>query len=159
MSLPYTAYTASSLIAAINAQGGSVTEVQQWTGRAWQSYKPGASTQDFTIEGDTGYIVKATSASTWVAPLKAGNPVSKIKLDKGWDTLGVPVCKDGSLSCYTASSLAAAINGRSGGVAEIDRLVNGAWSAYIVGYNFNDFPIVVGQGYFVRLTKPVDWAP
>jgi|GEM_PF-2090303 len=159
LSLPYTAYTASSLIAAINAQGGSVTEVQQWSGRAWVSFKPGTGAQDFSIDGGVGYVVKANAASTWNAPLRAGAPAAGVNLEKGWDTLGVLPCKDGSPSCYTASSLAAAINASGGGVAEIDRWVNGSWSAYMVGYTFNDFPIVLGQGYFVRSTKPASWRP
>lgn len=158
LALPYSGYTASSLIAAINAQGGSVTEVNRWTGKAWSTYTAGGV--DFNIDVGTGYIVKANSPSNWVVPVGASNSVSKIKIDQGWTMLGAPSCKDGSLSCYTASTLAAAINSHGGGVAEIDRLVNGSWSAYLVGYSTqNDFPIVVGQGYFVRSTKAVNWTP
>ena len=158
ISLPYTAFTASSLIAAVNAQGGSVTEVSRWTGRAWQAYVPGSG-EDFQIEGGRGYTVKAKNASTWKAPLQVGNLTKTVKLDKGWTALGVPLCKDGGLSCYTASTLAAAINAQGGGVAEIDRWVNGGWSAYMVGYTFNDFTIAAGQGYFVRTTKASTWTP
>lgn len=158
ISLPYSLYQASSLLAAINTQGGSVTEVQRWNGKGWDSYKPSAG-GDFSIDGGAGYIVKASAPSKWVVALKAGTPVTRIKLARGWDTLGAPLCKDGSLSCYTASTLAAEINSHGGGVAEIDRMVNGSWSAYLVGYGFNDFPITLGQGYFVRSTKAVDWTP
>ncbi len=160
LSLPYAGYKASSLIAVINAQGGSVTEVTRWTGTAWSSYQAGGA-GDFNIDPGTGYIVKANAPSTAVVPLNAGNPLSKIKLDRGWTMLGVPACKDGSLSCYTASTLAAEINSHGGGgVAEIDRLVNGSWSSYLVGISSNnDFPIVVGQGYYVRSTKAANWTP
>ncbi len=158
LSLPYSAYKPSSLIVSINAQGGGVIEVLRWNGKAWQSFKPGGG-GDFDIEGGTGYIVITSAPSTWVVALNIGNPITKIKAQKGWDMFGVPICHDGSLSCYTASSLAAAINTHGGAVAELDRMVNGSWSAYFVGYGFNDFPIVVGQGYVLRSTKDVDWTP
>ena len=159
LSLPYTLYTASALIAAINAQGGNVTEVDNWTGRNWQPYIPGSGNVDFSIQAGVAYMVKAKSASTWNAPVNVGTPPRQIKVDKGWDMVGVPACKDGVVSCYTASTLAAAINAKGGGIAEIDRWVNGSWSAYQVGYPFNDFPIYVGQGYFVRSTKTSNWSP
>ncbi|MDE3091079.1 MAG: hypothetical protein KGJ80_17025 [Chloroflexota bacterium] len=156
LSLPYAAYTASTLIAAINAQGGSATEVDNWNGTGWNAYKAGGG-GDFNIDAGTGYIVKANSPSSWTVPLSAGSPLGSIKLDRGWDMLGVPPCKNGTVSCYTASTLAAEINSQGGGVAEIDRMVNGSWSAYFVGYSSADFPIVVGQGYFVRSTKSTNW--
>ncbi|MBI4789102.1 MAG: hypothetical protein HY782_18885 [Chloroflexi bacterium] len=159
ISLPYTLYTASSLIAAINAQGGGATEVDDWTGRNWKAYMPGSGTADFQIQAGVGYLVKAKAASTLAVPATGGTALRQIKVDKGWDMLGVPPCKDGIVSCYTASSLAAAINAQSGGIAEIDRWVNGSWSAYQVGYPFNDFPIYVGQGYFIRTTKTSNWSP
>ncbi|MBI3742213.1 MAG: hypothetical protein HY257_10735, partial [Chloroflexi bacterium] len=159
ISLPYTAYTASTLIAAMNANGGTVYEVDKWNGRNWQAYVPGAGGNDFQIAGGDSYFVKAKSASNWSAPASAGTLVKTVRVDKGWDMLGVPACKDGTQSCFTAASLATSINGQGGGVAEIDRWVNGSWQAYLVGYSFNDFPIIVGQGYFIRTTKNSNWTP
>ncbi len=159
LSLPYTFYTASTLIAAINGQGGTVYEVNKWNGRNWQAYVPGAGGSDFQIAGGEAYFVKSKSASIFIAAAKAGTSPATVRVDKGWDMLGVPACKDGSQSCYTASSLAAAVNAQGGGIAEIDRWQNGSWSAFLVGYTFNDYPIIVGQGYFIRTTKASNWTP
>ncbi len=134
-------------------------EVDKWTGRNWQAYVPGAGGNDFQIAGGESFFVKARSASNFVAPASAGTTVKTIRLDKGWDMLGVPACKNGSQSCFTAASLAASINAQGGGIAEIDRWVNGSWQSYLVGYSFNDFPIIVGAGYFVRSTKAANWTP
>ena len=118
-----------------------------------------ADGKDFPLRAGVGYLVKAKTASTWTLSTRASEPAQPIKLQPGWNMLGIPVCKDGSSSCYTASSLIAAINAQGGGVVEIDRMVNGAWSAYQVGYDFADFPIYVGQGYFIRTTQPSTWSP
>lgn len=133
--------------------------MNRWSGRNWQAYVPGGGGADFQIGAGEAYFVKARSASNFVAPASAGTGFKSVRVDKGWDMLGVPACKDGTQSCYTASALAAAINAQGGGVAEIDRWENGAWKAHLVGYSFNDFPIIVGQGYFVRSTKATTWTP
>ncbi len=159
ISVPNAGYKASSLINTINSQGGSATEVDKWTGNNWQAYLPGSANSDFDIEVGIGYLVKAKTASTWTSSSNPGKSAQPIKVDKGWNMLGVPPCKDGSLSCYTAASLVAAINAQGGGVVEVDRWVNSGWSAYQVGYTFNDFPIYVGQSYFVRSIDDSNWTP
>ncbi|MBI3914122.1 MAG: hypothetical protein HY327_08070, partial [Chloroflexi bacterium] len=80
LSLPYTAFTASTLIAAANGQGGTVYEVDRWNGRNWQAYVPGAGGNDFQIEGGNSYFVKARSASNWSAPANAGTAIKTIKV-------------------------------------------------------------------------------
>ena len=159
ISLPYTSFTASSLIAAINAQGGSATSVDTWDGSSWRTYTAGQSGPDFAIQVGRGYVVHANNASSWLAPAMTGIPWTSIKIEKGWSLLGIPPCKNGARSCYTASSLAAAINAQGGGVAQVSQLVNGQWMVYGLGEVANDFPILVGQGYFIRATKASEWTP
>jgi hypothetical protein len=159
ISLPYANWTASALIASINAQGGSATQVDEWTGQTWRAYLANGTGTDFTIRPGAGYIVRTQTAGDWVVPTAVTSPVKTLRLESGWTMLGMPPCKDGSDSCYTASSLAAAINAKGGGVVEIDRWVDGNWSAYKVGFPFNDFRIDVGQAYFIRSTKAVNWVP
>ncbi len=158
-SLPFSNWKASSLIQSINEQGGSATEVDQWTGTEWEAFALNVSGKDFPIQAGTGYILRADSASRWRVPITPSTPIKSIRLDAGWTMLGVPACKDGAESCYTASTLAAAINSQGGDVVEINRWVDGAWSSYQVGFPFNDFKVYVGQGYFVRSNKAVDWSP
>ncbi|MGE5264777.1 MAG: CAP domain-containing protein [Acidobacteriota bacterium] len=159
ISLPYSSFTASSLIASINAQGGTVSEVDNWTGGNWQEYVGGGTGNDFQIQAGVGYVVKAKAASTWKVPLNAGGQARQIKIERGWTLLGIPQCRDGSQNCFTASTLAAAINAQDGGVVEIDHWINGSWSAYLVGYPFNDFAISVGEGYFIQSNRASNWVP
>ncbi len=159
IALPGSAYRASSLLDAINVQGGNAYEVNRWTGRTWQAYNIAGGTEDFAIEPGLGYMVKAKSASAFRVRIDPAQVFQQVQVKKGWDFIGVPTCKDGSQSCYTAASLVAAINADGGGAAEIDRWVNGAWSSYLAGYSQNDFPIIVGQAYYVRSTRAVVWQP
>jgi hypothetical protein len=159
ISLPYSSFTASSLIASINAQGGTASEVDNWTGSNWQGYVGGGTGNDFQIQAGVGYVIKAKAASTWKVPLNAGGQARQIKIERGWTLLGIPQCRDGSQNCFTASTLAAAINAQNGVVVEIDHWVNGSWSAYLVGYPFNDFAISVGEGYFIQSDRASNWAP
>ncbi len=159
VSVPGAGYKASSLINAINSQGGTVTEVSRWTGVDWQAYAPGGANGDFDIQVGVGYLVKAKTASTWTIASNQGGTPPPIQIDKGWSMLGIPPCKDGSLSCHTAASLVATINAQGGTVVEVDRWVDGGWSAYQVGYPFNDFPIYVGQSYFIRSIQASKWTP
>jgi len=59
-------YTASSLLQAINAQGGSVTQVVRWYAGGWQAYLAGLPLNDFPIQPGRGYFLRATAPSTWV---------------------------------------------------------------------------------------------
>lgn len=156
LSVPFKGLSASSLISAINAQGGSATEIKSWTGRNWQGYVPGSDANDFRIEPGSGYMVKAQSPSIWTLPPDAP-AIYQIKLNKGWVMLGAPYCADGATSCYTAATWAAALNAQGGGIVEIDRWVNGSWSAYQVGFPFNDFAVEAGHAYFVRTTALSTW--
>ncbi len=159
LALPSSDYKASSLIDAINAQGGSVYEINKWTGRVWEPYVAAGSGADFAIQAGVGYMLKAKNASAFRVKPDPMRAFKQVQVKKGWDFIGVPICKDGTQSCITASSLAAAINAQGGGVAEIDRWVNGAWNSYLIGYSQNDFPIISGQGYYIRSTKATVWKP
>jgi len=74
---PVEEYTASTLAAAINEQGGDVTQVFWWNAAAgsWDFYlvEMGFGT-DFTIEVGYGYLLKNTTPATWTylgVPLSA----------------------------------------------------------------------------------------
>ncbi len=157
ISLGEAGYTASSLLSAINGQGGNATEILNWNGRTWEVYGVDGGGTDFQIQVGVGYIVQAQAASSFVvASIRGGEP---ILVESGWRVIGAPPCAGGAASCYTASQLAASINSKGGAVTEIDCWADGTWSAYRVGFPFDDFPIVAGQGYLVHSTRPVQWNP
>ncbi|MBI4785565.1 MAG: hypothetical protein HY782_00745 [Chloroflexi bacterium] len=158
ISLPYTSFTAASLLTAINAQGGSATAVDSWDGSNWRTFS-GQRGTDYAIQAGRGYVVQASSASSFTAPATVGIPWTSIKIEKGWSLIGLPLCKNGARSCYTAASLAAAINAQGGAVVQVSQLVGGQWTVYGLGESANDFPLFVGQGYFVRATQAGEWTP
>ncbi len=68
---PATSYTASTLAAEINTQGGNVTQILRWNAQAgrWDYYLANiGSGDDFVIELGEGYLLRSTAASTWTVP-------------------------------------------------------------------------------------------
>jgi hypothetical protein len=65
---PVTRYTASTMAAEVNAQGGNVTQVFHWNanGGRWDFYLVDTQVgDDFAIELGEGYLLKSEAASTW----------------------------------------------------------------------------------------------
>ena len=68
---PATSYTASTMAAGINNQGGNVTQVFWWNAAAgsWDFYLADIGFgPDFNVELGEGYLLKSTTASTWTVP-------------------------------------------------------------------------------------------
>ena len=64
-------YTASTLAASINAQGGSVIKIFQWFQGYWQCHWVDIPTMnDFAIEPGRGYFILCTAPSTWEMPVE-----------------------------------------------------------------------------------------
>jgi len=73
---PYAGYTASTLAADINRQGGSVTEVFRWNalGGSWDTYLVESDYgRDFPIDVGYGYLLRNATAITWSY---AGTPLT-----------------------------------------------------------------------------------
>jgi hypothetical protein len=70
----------------------------------------------------------------------------------GWNMVG-----PGRDVGYTASALCSAIGASGPMPVEVDALVNGGWLSHRCGLPFNDFPILPGEGYFVRVEEPTVW--
>ena len=68
---PATSYTASTMAADINAQGGNVTQVFWWNAWAgsWDFYLVTSQYGiDFSIELGEGYLLKNSTAAVWAIP-------------------------------------------------------------------------------------------
>jgi uncharacterized protein YkwD len=150
-------YTAASLASEINSQGGTVSEIDRWNLGNWQAYLVGYPFNNYKVDPLRGLFVRASAPSQW--QIKLGGTTDKRTFGAGWNLLAAPACRDGQLSCYTASSLVASINARAGSAVEVDDWANGSWVAYMVGYPFNDFAIQVGRAYFVNVKAPSTWTP
>jgi hypothetical protein len=153
---PTVSYTAQSLLAEINAQGGNVTEIDRWnqvTGE-WVAYISGGPFPNYAIELGKGYFVKCNTPSTWtVAGESVFTPVI-LNLGAGWNLVAVP-----SSDAYTAWSLLDAINSHGGSAVEIDRWNNGGWDFTLNVPRFNNFSIAKGSAYFVKCTGASTFTP
>lgn len=150
-------YNAQSLASEINSQGGSVKEIDRWSVGTWQAYLVGYPFNNFTADSQLGFFVRTTAASQWSSVL-AGTAGTRV-LNTGWNLLAAPPCASGLTSCYTASTLAASMNAQGATVTEIDDWSNGAWTAYIVSYPFNNFAIKTGHAYFIKSGAAATWTP
>lgn len=139
------AYTAELLCDEINAKGGSVLEIYQWSAGGWDSHLCDLPFNDFDIELGAGYFVRATSSSTWTVTGEQLTGQLILALATGWTLISIP-----SGVSFLAEELGDAINGQGGTCTEIYRWHTGGWDSHLIDLPFNDFPIEAGAGYFVR---------
>ena len=157
--IPTTPMTASSLCSTLNAtKTGTALEVNRWESGGWVGHVCGFPPNDFTFKSGSGYFVRVTRAS--VIPSSALSNTSPatltgLALDPGWnlvalrDTPATPVMA--SAVCATQNSVA------SGTLVEIDRWEAGGWVGHVCGFPPNDFALVPGGAYFVRMTRAGTW--
>lgn len=74
--------------------------------------------------------------------LKAG-----LSLGPGWNLVTM---SHGPETDITAQTLLDILGSQEGAVSEIDRWLDGGWDAHVGGLPFNDFPIRLGEGYFIK---------
>ena len=158
---PSPAFTASTLAADINSQGGNVTQVFHWNASAstWDFYLVDIQHgDDFAIVMGQGYLLKNETASTWVyegTPLPASS--AEVSVVDGWNLIGLPIQPAAS---YTASTLAAEINDQGGNVTQVfwwDARA-GSWVIYLVGSGYgDDFAIELGEGYLLKSEAESMW--
>ena len=157
--IPTTPMTASSLCSTLNAtKTGTALEVNRWESGGWVGHVCGFPPNDFTFKSGSGYFVRVTRAS--VIPSSALSNTSPttltgLALDPGWnlvalrDTPATPVMA--SAVCATQNSVT------SGTLVEIDRWEAGGWVGHVCGFPPNDFALVPGGAYFVRMTRAGTW--
>ncbi|MBC8422481.1 MAG: fibronectin type III domain-containing protein, partial [Chloroflexi bacterium] len=142
---PLTSYTAEGVCDEIISQGGDVAEIDRWYASGWDGHICGLPFNDFDLELGSDYFIRSNAASTWsIEGYSVTTPVP-LDLQIGWNSIGVPHC-----DTYTAESLCEEIIGQGVTAIEIDRWYASGWDGHICGLPFNDFPIEIGKGYFVK---------
>lgn len=78
-------------------------------------------------------------------------------LSPGWNAVSLTVDPAGAI---TASGTCTGLDsvGSTGTAIEIARWVSSAWDSYRCGVTANDFPLVPGTGYVIRVTRAVTWS-
>ena len=159
--VPPVPYTASTLAAEINAQGGDVSEVFWWNADAgtWDFWLVDVQYgTDFDIQVGYGYLLNNSAASTWTywGSALPTNSVEVPVLD-GWNLPALPAQP---ATAYTASTMAAEIDGQGGDVSEVfwwDALA-GSWDFWLVDVQYGtDFDIEMGGGYLLNNATACTW--
>jgi hypothetical protein len=76
-----------------------------------------------------------------------------LSLEAGYTLVGLPV----DPPRYTAESAAAEILGQGGSVTQIVRYESGLFMTHPAGSALNNFPLVTGEGYFIRCRAASTW--
>lgn len=151
---PATAVTASVVCSALNATPGAAVELDRWVDGGWEGHRCGVAPNDFAIETGHGYFVRLTTPATWAYRGSVVQAAQTLSLSTGWNLVG-PAAVSGYPT--TASASCATFNAVAGTAVEIDRWVAGGWEGHRCDLPPNDFSLQVGQGVFVRLTRPTTW--
>ena len=142
----------------LNTAGGAgtVAEVVRWEAGAWESHRCGIAANDFTLDPDRGYFIRATKSASIAISGLPSDPKQGRLLESGWNLIGLGPTS----SLMDAPTLMASLDGASGTTAtalEAARWQSGAWDSHIRTAPVNRFVLEPGRGYFVRLTRPVAW--
>jgi len=98
-----------------------------------------------------------------VATAKEGAPAmevsiaAEVSLVDGWNLVALPIAPATS---YTASTMAAEINGQGGSVSQVFRwnAAAGSWDFYLVDMEYGtDFAVELGEGYLLRSGAESNW--
>jgi alpha-tubulin suppressor-like RCC1 family protein len=155
---PFDAMTASVLCSRLDTAGGAstATEIVRWEVGAWESHRCGIAANDFVIDPDRGYFVRATKSASITLTGTPADPKQGRVLEGGWNLVGFGT----SAAMMDAPTVVSSLDGAAGitGTAlEAARWQAGAWEAFQRGLNVNRFALEQGRGYFVRLARPVTW--
>jgi len=145
---PLAAYSAESVCDEINAQDGSVAEIDRWHAGGWSGHIFQLPFNDFPLALGSSYFVKSNTASTWVIEGVEITEAVPLTLQVGWNSIGIP-----HTDSYTAESLCQEIINQGVTAIEIDRWYASGWDGHICGLPFNNFNIERDHGYFVKTSS------
>jgi hypothetical protein len=153
---PVSAYTAQSLLTAINGETSDCSEIDQWYQNNWSAhYFTLPNTNNFNITLGSGYFVRCTASRTLTLEGTAFTAGVSLSLASGWNAVGVPYPGG-----YTAQSLLQGINDDGGNCSEIDRWYQNAWNAHYFDIpGTNNFAMEQDEGYFVRCSQSSTFNP
>lgn len=143
----------------ITAQGGTCTSVIAYQGGALITHPTGTALSNFAIEIGKGYFVRCATAGTWTARgFRFDAPSWSVPLDAGYTLIGLLVDPE-SPGTYTAEGAGTEINGQGGTATQIIGYdaQSGQFVTHPVGTAVNNFPLVLGKGYFVRCQDKSTW--
>ena len=155
---PSTATKAAGLCSAVNGvQAGTVVEVDRWVAGGWEGHRCGVPPNNFVLDVGPGYFVRASLPATWTYRGALSTTATPLSLGAGWNLVGASAT--GSPASEAKATCTALNAVTAGTVVELDQWVAGGWVGHRCGIPPNNFTLVAGRGYFIRLNQPATWAP
>lgn len=110
----------------------------------------GANPNDYIIGGSPFLLIEAPPAPT---PTPTPAVISAtVPIYAGWNLIALPVSVT-----LTAEGLLQALNAQGVTATMVARWHAGGWDSHVAGLPFNDYPIQLYQGYFVKAAAPGTW--
>jgi len=125
---------------------------------AYFSYSPVGDRLILQVEADdqgTAGLVVDTRQRRSVPPVQLGF-TWMMTLWPGWNAIALPVSPTTPLD---AAGLLDEVNRQGGNATGVYRWQAGGWEGYLAGLPFNNFPLEVGRGYFLRTDRGSNWRP
>ena len=155
---PSTTTKAEGLCTALNGvQAGTAVEVDRWVAGGWEGHRCGVPPNNFVLDMGPGYFVRASLPATWTYRGALSTTASTLSLGAGWNLVGASAtgspASEAKATCTALNAVA------TGTAVELDQWVAGGWVGHRCGIPPNNFTLVAGRGYFIRLNQPASWAP
>jgi hypothetical protein len=144
---------AGAACASIASGSGDPAEIDRWYLGGWQGHPCGIPVNNFAIAAGAGYFVRKNVADSWCETGPAIPCPLAIDLDVSWNAVSLPRWA----ATRTAEEACAEVEQQGGAPVEIDRWHLGGWQGHPCGIPVNDFTLVPGEGYFVRVAAGSTW--
>ena len=120
-------------------------------------FRSGVPPNNFVLDVGPGYFVRASLPATWTYRGALSTTATPLSLGAGWNLVGASAT--GSPASEAKATCTALNAVTAGTVVELDQWVAGGWVGHRCGIPPNNFTLVAGRGYFIRLNQPATWAP
>lgn len=146
-------YDAQAVCMYFETVGCGPVEIVRFINGGWESHVCGLPFNNFDLLPGAAYFVRIGQECAWCQEGVAIPSPLTLQLDTGWNDISLPDWAE----IQAAEDVCAEIHSQGGSPVEIDRFVNGGWESHVCGLPFNNFAVVPGAGYFVRVTGPSLW--
>lgn len=140
-------YKVSNLAEDLNrTQKDTVTSISRWYNGAWQTHIVNFPANNFDIKPGEGYLVKGKQPAQINISGNLATSTS-LTIGPGWNSISFPTV---SSSISSAKKLLEQLNKQGIEIHSLARWKDGKWDSYTNRVSANDFPIISGEGYYLR---------
>ena len=140
------------------AQPGAAVELDRWEAGGWEGHVCGVPPNDFVLEPMRGYFIRVNRPVTWAYDADPIRVAGTRALSVGWNLVGIATPVTSGLTVAQTCTTIDAKYG-AGTAVEFAQWRSGGWEGHRCGLPPNNFTLVDGNGYFVRIARPAIWTP